>query len=155
VAGADTQLREVVRQYLRGGDLLILGCGGSSVLEGLEAEGLKSALGIDLSDEAIRLASRYASPKISFQKANMLEFQCPQAYDVILFSESLNYAPVAGRKALLERLANHLKPEGVLVVTLAQAERYRDIIELIRDNFKIITDCKFSGSSRHLLVFRG
>jgi 2-polyprenyl-3-methyl-5-hydroxy-6-metoxy-1,4-benzoquinol methylase len=147
------ELAAVIRRYLRAGDLLIMGCGQAAILDGLEAAGLKSALGIDLSPEAIRLAGHFASEKISFQLADMVAFQCPRPYDVILFSESLNYVPLAGQEQFLRRLGKSLKPGGVFVVTIAQAKRYADILEGVRRHFNILEDRPFSGSNRHLLVF--
>jgi 2-polyprenyl-3-methyl-5-hydroxy-6-metoxy-1,4-benzoquinol methylase len=147
------ELAAVIRHYLGEGDLLIMGCGGASILKDLDAANLKSALGIDLSQEAIRLASRFASEKIVFQLADMVTFQCPRPYDTILFSESLNYVPVTAQESLLRRLAESLKPGGVFVVTIAQAKRYADILEGIRQNFAVREDRQFSGSNRHLLVF--
>lgn len=99
------ELTSVICRYLQKGDILILGCGGASILEDLKREGLNSALGVDLSQEGIRLASRFASDNISFRVADMITFECPQAYDVILFSESLNYVPAVRQVDLLRRLA--------------------------------------------------
>ena len=148
------ELSTVVREYLMNGDLLIMGCGGASVLEGLEETGLQSALGIDLSEEAIRLAKRYASKKSSFQLADMMTFECPQSYDVILFSESLYYVPFSSQEGFLRRLGQHLKPNGVFIVTFAQAKRYETILEKIRQNFLVLNDCAFLGSTRHVIVFK-
>lgn len=148
------ELPELVRRYLKKGDLLVLGCGGSSILEGLEAEGVNSVLGLDLSEEAIKLAARYASQKVTFQIANMETFECPRSYDVILFSESINYVPSARQISLLHRLGRHLKPGGTFVVTVAEAKRYQDIIERIRANFLMLEDHTFPGSTRHLLIFQ-
>jgi SAM-dependent methyltransferase len=148
------ELAPVLCRYLGEGDLLVMGCGGASILKDLEAANLKSALGIDLSPEAIRLAGRFASEKISFQLADMVTFRCPHPYDVILFSESLYYVPGTKQESLLRRLAESLKPGGVFVVTIAQARRYMDILDGIRKNFAVLEDCPFSGSDRHLIVFR-
>ena len=148
------ELRSVVRTHLRQGDLLIMGCGGASILEGLEEDSFSSALGIDLSQEAIQLASRYLTEKISFQQANMLEFVSPQSYDVILFSESLYYVPLSLQEEFLHRILRDLKLGGVVIVTIAQSERYEESIQLIRQNFDIIEDKSFLDSTRHILVFR-
>ena len=150
----DSGLANTVRRYLRNGDLLIMGCGGASVLGELEGSSLQSALGLDLSEEAIRLARRSAPVNAKFQLADMVTFECPHPYDVILFSESLYYVPGGRQVALLNRLGAHLKPGGAFVVTLAEANRYQDIIERIRANFRILEDHLFPGSTRHLLVFQ-
>lgn len=147
------ELPAVVRRYVRGGDLLILGCGGSSILNSFRPNDLSSVLGVDLSEEAVRLASRYGSDRISFQVGDMVTFEFPRSYDVILFSESLYYLSVSVGKCLLSRLTGHLKSGGVIIVTLAQAKRYHSIIDMIRSDFRLFEDRKFVGSGRHLLVF--
>jgi 2-polyprenyl-3-methyl-5-hydroxy-6-metoxy-1,4-benzoquinol methylase len=147
------ELPDLVRKYVRKGDLLMLGCGGAAVLEGLKQGDLTSALGVDLSDEAIRLANRYASESIRFKTGDMETFISDSHYDVILFSESLNYIPLANQEKLLQRLGNYLKKGGVFIVTFAQAKRYSAMIEGIRKHFQVREDRPFRGSSRHLLVF--
>jgi SAM-dependent methyltransferase len=153
---ADTkgELRDTVKRYLRRGDLLILGCGGASVLDGLEASGLNSALGIDLSHEAIRLAGRHASSKVTFQIDNMETFDCPRCYDQILFPESFYYIRASRQVQVLSKLGLHLKPGGVFVVTLSDATRYHDIVARIRINFRVLEDRPITRSGRHLLVFQ-
>jgi len=54
---ASQELSSIVRKYLRGGDLLIMGCGSASILQGFDSSTFVSVLGLDLSTEAIRLAS--------------------------------------------------------------------------------------------------
>ncbi|HJZ75877.1 MAG TPA: class I SAM-dependent methyltransferase [Vicinamibacterales bacterium] len=148
------ELPEVVKRYLRKGDLLVLGCGRASVLDGLRDAELNSVLGVDLSGEAIRLAGRHASSKVRFEIANMETFTCAGRYDEILFSESLYYVPARKQLRALFRLASCLKPDGVFIVTLAEAARYQDIIVKIRANFRMLEDRAFSDSPRHLLVFQ-
>jgi 2-polyprenyl-3-methyl-5-hydroxy-6-metoxy-1,4-benzoquinol methylase len=152
-ADGSSELANLVVGYLRQGDLLIMGCGGASIIEGLGAGTYATVLGVDLSHEAIRLAGRYASDRVSLQLADMVTFECPRPYDVILFSESLNYPSASDRETMLRRLSRQLKPGGVFVVTIAQAARYASILESIRKNFTVLVDRKFSGSTRHLIVF--
>lgn len=146
-------LPATITRYLRSGDLLLMGCGGASVLGALQAEEFNSALGIDLSTEAIRLASRYVSKRVTFQVADMEIFQCPREFDVILFSESLYYVPSSRQIGFLSRLAASLKPDGVFIVTVAEAERYESILRRIRDQFTILEDRKFPHSNRQIVVF--
>lgn len=148
------ELPLTVLQYGRGGDLLILGCGGASILASFEPAIFASVLGVDLSQEAIRRASRFATANITFTPGDMTTFQCERPYDVILFSESLYYVPLAKELELLNRLSKCLKPGGAFIVTLAQPKRYRAIIELIRASFQVLEDRNFVGSARRLLVFR-
>jgi SAM-dependent methyltransferase len=148
------ELPSTVLRRARGGDLLILGCGSACILASFKPGAFSSVLGVDLSEEAIRLARRFANGNISFSVGDMTMFQCPKSYDVILFSESLNYVPSSRQLGLLKRLSDHLKPGGAFIVTLAQARRYHAIIEMIRGSFHMLEDQNFTGSERHLLVFR-
>jgi 2-polyprenyl-3-methyl-5-hydroxy-6-metoxy-1,4-benzoquinol methylase len=133
--------------------MLILGCGGCSILDGFSDSELKSVLGIDLSKEGIELAKRYSSKKVRFAVADMISYPYDGRYDVILFSESINYVPQSLRESFLARLAGHLKPGGVFVATLAQAQRYREILQSVRRSFLVQEDRTFLGTSRHLIVF--
>ena len=148
------ELPSIVRAYARNGDLLILGCGRAAILASFEATEFSSVLGVDLSEEAVRLAGRFANGNISFVVGDMLNLQLSRLYDVILFSESFNYVPSSKQLDLLKKLSSQLKLGGAIIVTLAQAERYHAIIELIRGSFQMLEDRSFSGSKRHLLVFR-
>jgi len=150
--GAELPL--IVSRYLRGGDLLMLGCGSASLLDSLEAPAFASVLGVDLSEEATRLASRIRRQNIAFQVGDMLRFQPPKQYDVVLFSESLYYVPATQQVEMLNRYAARLKAGGVIIVTFAQVTRYEDIIERVRGNFLMIEDRAFTGATRHLLVFQ-
>jgi len=148
-----SELADICRRYMGYGDILIMGCGGASILEDLLHEGLKSALGIDISKEAIRLASRFECERVSFQLTDMLTFDSTHSYDIILFSESLNYVPGSQVESYLNRLAGYLKPGGVFVVTFAQPRRYKNILGKIRHKFAILEDHAFPCSDRHLIVF--
>jgi len=142
----------IVQKYLNAGDLLMLGCGGASLLEGLDLPTLRSVLGVDLSPEAIRLAGCYSRSNVTFQVGNMETFDPPNNYDVILFSESLNYVPLPKQGELLRRLSGRLKPGGVFVITFAEAERYRDMLDAMRRAFTVHEDRHFRASKRHLIV---
>jgi protein-L-isoaspartate O-methyltransferase len=147
------RLEALVTEYARGGDVLIMGCGGAAILKELKLDAFSSILGIDISNEAIRLANRHAASNVSFQQADMVGFRSAKQFDLILFSESLNYVPFFKRRAFLKRLCDNLKPAGCILVTIAQAKRYASILAMIRKDFKVIQDRKISGSERHLIVF--
>jgi len=147
------ELPALISRYLVGGNLLILGCGQCSVLEGLRHANFASALGVDLSSEAIRVAGAFASDKISFLVADMLTFEPTLTFDVVLFSESLYYVPSHSLEGFLRRLSKNLNPDGVFIVTLAQARRYQSMLRKLRSTFTILDDHAFSTSDRHLIVF--
>jgi 2-polyprenyl-3-methyl-5-hydroxy-6-metoxy-1,4-benzoquinol methylase len=150
---SSVELSAAVLRYLGQGDLLMLGCGGASVLRNIDDSAVSSVLGVDLSSEAIRVAERYANDKIRFEIGDMETFECRHRYDAILFSESLYYVPAKRHLPTLFRLALKLKPGGVFVVTLAEPGRYQHIIDTVRKHFRVLEDRRFTGSERHLLVF--
>jgi hypothetical protein len=47
-----------------------------------------------------------------------------------------------------------LTGQGKIIVTIAQPERYANILKMIRKNFQVAEDRSFQDSARHLLVFR-
>ena len=148
------ELMDHVKRHANNGNILIMGCGGASILRDLAPDSYASVLGIDLSSEAIRLASHYASPKVAFQQADMTEFQCSKPYDLIIFSESINYIPFFQRKRYLQKMCQGLKPGGSILITISQAKRYRHIFRMITKNFEVLADRQFTGSTRRLILFQ-
>jgi trans-aconitate methyltransferase len=148
------EFTQTLERYGNGGDILMLGCGSASVAGAMKSESYRSILGLDISGEAINRASKHQSDRIKFELGDMETFECPRQFDAILFSESLYYVGPFKRLPLLKRLAKSLTTTGVIIVTIAQPGRYSNLIEIIRREFDVVEDRKFSGSDRQLLVFR-
>ena len=152
----DLQLGQAVEKYSRGGAVLALGCGTGSVAAVLPPSSYSSFTGVDLSPTAISIArSQQANSRVRFEIANMETYICSQQFNVILFSESLNYVASPRRKTLLKRLQHNLGSGGNFIVTISDPVRYRGIIRTIRDSFEVVEDRSFTSSRRHLLVFHG
>ena len=148
-----SELVQVVEQYAGGGDILMLGCGTGSIVDALDPRKFATFMGIDISSEAITRARQRATEKVRFETGDILRYECPKDYRVILFSESIYYIKPWRRKQLLKRLQQNLAPGGAIIVTIAQPKRYSGILAMIRRSFHAIIDRPFAGSSRHLLVF--
>jgi 2-polyprenyl-3-methyl-5-hydroxy-6-metoxy-1,4-benzoquinol methylase len=147
-------LVDVIEQYANRGNILMMGCGDASVAGHLNPESFSTFCGVDLSGEAIRVANeKFADSRVRFEQADMLKFQCPRSYDIIVFSESLYYIRLSEQKPFLERLGKHLKPGGHFIVTIADAKRYESMLTAIRQEFRCIEDRPFTGSKRHVVVF--
>jgi 2-polyprenyl-3-methyl-5-hydroxy-6-metoxy-1,4-benzoquinol methylase len=155
VGDSSAELSQTVRRYLNSGQLLMIGCGGASLLQNLNDSDFTSVLGLDISSEALRLASRFASEKVSFEHGDMRTFQSERLFDVILFSESLYYIPVKEARECLDRLRPRISANGAFIVTVAEPERYAELLKMIRDNFTMLEDNSFPHSHSRVLVFRG
>lgn len=148
------ELVSIVEQHAHQGHILMLGCGSASLAGVLAPDSFAGFMGVDISPEAIRRASSGENHKVRFTVADFTAYRCPRAYNVILFSESIYYVGPFRRKALLKKLATNLVPGGVIVVTIAEPQRYAGILRLIRNNFTLIEDRLFHTGERHLIVFR-
>jgi 2-polyprenyl-6-hydroxyphenyl methylase/3-demethylubiquinone-9 3-methyltransferase len=104
----DFPLAVVVEKYAAAGHILILGCGSASVVGALKPGSFQTLLGIDLSPEAVKLASRQKSEAVRFEVGDIAEFKCGRKYDVILFAESIYYVSPLRRKKLLKYLAERI-----------------------------------------------
>jgi trans-aconitate methyltransferase len=150
----DSVLAGIVEKNAAGGHILILGCGSASMVGGLSPGSFQTLLGIDISPEAINRASWQKSEAIRFEVGDISKYKCRRKYDVILFSESIYYVNPLRRKRLLKCLADNLTSRGRIIVTVAQPERYANILKMIRQNFEMAEDSNFKDSPRRLLVFR-
>jgi trans-aconitate methyltransferase len=146
-------LVNLVEKYAAQGHILALGCGTAAILTTLKSHTFESFLGVDLSPEAILRARKHESERVRFEVGNMVKYECLQNYNVILFSDSLYYAPPKWRKRLLNRMRCSLAPQGRIIVAIAQPSRYAGILDLIRRNFQVELDRTLDGEERHVLVF--
>ena len=147
-------LVQLVEKYSSQGHILVLGCGAAPIAGVLNPNSYETFLGIDLSQEAINIASRQTTEKVRFEIGDMVKHQCSRSYDVILFSDCLYYAPFFLRKRLLLRMSQSLTPTGKIIVVLAHPAKYTSMISMIRRNFAIEVDGILEGTTRAVLVFR-
>ena len=149
-----SDLVHLVENYSSQGHILVLGCGAAPIAGALNPNSYETFLGVDLSEEAINIANQYTTEKIRFEVGDMLKYQCPRSYDVLLFSDCLNYVPWFFRKELLRRMSRSLTPTGKIMVVLAHPEKFATMIRMIRKSFIIEEDRTLEGTDRHVLVFR-
>ena len=142
-----------VEKYANKGCILDMGCGPGILATLLSDESFEMYMGVDGSSDAIHRASKRSSEKIHFKVGDFQHYECKEQFDVILFEESLYYAPFR-RRSLLMRFAKWLKPSGVFIVTVSDPKRFFHLVEMIRKNFKIVEDKCFENLQRVMLVFR-
>ncbi len=103
-------------QHARPGRLLDLACGvgyGTRFLTD-RAEQLTSALGVDLSEDAVAYASeRYANDRTTFLACDAMQFDGGEGFDTIVSIETIEH--LADPEAFVGRLVALLRPGGHLV----------------------------------------
>jgi trans-aconitate methyltransferase len=151
--GESPDLVELVEKHSSKGHLLLMGCGTAPIVSALNPDSYDSLLGVDLSTEAVSIASQRANERIRFEVGDMNRHRFSRDYNVILFSESLYYVHWFKRKKLLGRMQQHLAPGGRIIVTIADPKRYSDILSMVRRNFTVDVDRPIRSSERHVLVF--
>lgn len=103
-------------QHARPGRLLDLACGvgyGTRFLTD-RAEQLTAALGVDLSESAVRYANeRYANGRTAFLSCDGMQFEDTVGFDTIVSIETIEHLP--DPEGFVERLVGLLRPGGHLV----------------------------------------
>lgn len=144
----------LIERYKNGGAILEIGCGEGLLQQKLPPAAYERLLGVDLSDVAIERATRQASTQAHYTVADMEVFEPQDTFDVVVFTESLNYArsPVQ----LLHRYEAFLKPGGVLIVSMYESKHIPEIWNSIARDF-IFTDQIITQNERgtwHCRVLR-
>lgn len=71
---------------------------------------------IDISDVAIQRARRHNYPNVYFRQADIFVEQLPKTFDLIFCSEVLYYFEPTQLKQVVNKIAQQLKPEGLLLL---------------------------------------
>lgn len=90
-----------------------LGCGNGALTEKLTQKGY-SVIGIDDSEEMLCIA-RKMYPDLHFQKGNAIDFELPQAADVIFSNAVFHWINAADQEKMAQNIFHRLKPGGQLV----------------------------------------
>jgi SAM-dependent methyltransferase len=118
----DRWTNELIKHLPEHARVLDLGCGaGVPVALRLTEHGL-DVLGIDISIRQIELA-RINVPAAEFLQADMTGVGfAPASFDAIAAFYSITHVPRAQHAELLRRIANWLKPRGLLVASLGSGD---------------------------------
>lgn len=152
------ELIQLVEEHAARGAVLVMGCGVNPIGRALDPNSYHALLGVDLSPEAIQQCRQLTtSPRQYFKCLDMRESGAVPVFtcSAVIFSESLYYLPIPDILPVLQRCRDLLSAAGVVIVTIADPVRYRPVMELIRDNFRIIRSGAINRESdRQVLVFR-
>jgi len=108
-------------QFLAPASILDVGCGAGLLARKLKVLPYTSYLGVDLSAEAIAQATAEADARTAFAVAAAEDFHSDRRFDLIIFSQILNYIPEP--HALVARYAKALTPEGRIIVSMYESGR--------------------------------
>ena len=122
-------------QFLKPGTILDVGCGAGLLASKLKVLPYTNYLGLDLSVEAIARAQTEADARTAFAVAGAEDFHTDRRFDVIVFSQILNYVPAPDR--VLRRYAEFLAPNGHILVSLYAAGRTRAAWQLIEKTMRV------------------
>lgn len=126
--------------------ILDVGCGHGRLYELIQRHPHDSYLGIDIAPEAVRQARERASPRAEFVVADFERYVPPSRYDVIVFNESLYYAPEP--VAMLEQYAKALTGSGVMVVSMCHNWWQAPIWSAIARRFAILHSTEVRNEHR-------
>jgi predicted TPR repeat methyltransferase len=116
-------------QFLNPESILDVGCGAGLLAKKLKVLPYKSYLGVDLSTEAIAQAGMQADDRTAFAVADAEGFHSDRRFDLIIFSQILNY--IANPEELVARYAMALNPKGRIIVSLYESGRTRSAWTLL------------------------
>jgi 2-polyprenyl-3-methyl-5-hydroxy-6-metoxy-1,4-benzoquinol methylase len=101
--------------------ILEVGCGPGILMRKLRAVGYSSYFGVDLSKEAIERTKGDQNENTRFEVANAETFEPSESYDVIVFNEMMYF--LTDPKGAFMRFAKHLRPAGIVIVSMYRADR--------------------------------
>ncbi|HWY53002.1 MAG TPA: methyltransferase domain-containing protein [Terriglobales bacterium] len=117
--------------------ILDVGCGEGLLLDYLGCWGYQKYVGVDLSDVAVRNASKRANQNTSFVSALAESFVPDGQFDAIIFNECL-YC-FADPLQVIRRYERYLTPDGVILVSLfTKTERIKLIAAEISKGFRVM-----------------
>ena len=102
------------------GRLLDVGCGSGRDSKFFTEQGL-SVLGIDLSDEMLKIA-RKTAPKAEFQKMDITDIKIDEVFDCIWCCSVILCIPKRYIRKILKDLYNILKDEGYIMINTEEGD---------------------------------
>ena len=99
-----------------------LGCGRGWMASQLRSVG--QVTGVDLSPEGVKIAQAQW-PGIEFACADILEYDAPEKFDLIVSSEVIEHIPDAAKPRFVDTVARNIAPGGFVVITTPNARAKR------------------------------
>jgi 2-polyprenyl-3-methyl-5-hydroxy-6-metoxy-1,4-benzoquinol methylase len=107
--------------YKPKGSILEVGCGPGILMRRLRVVGYSSYFGVDHSKEAIERTKGDQNENTRFEVANAETFEPRESYDVSIFNEMMYF--LTHPKEAFIRCAKHLRPAGIVIVSMYRTDR--------------------------------
>jgi SAM-dependent methyltransferase len=109
-------VERAIRRVQNKGKALDVGCGsGGRIINTILSEGF-SLTAIDVSEGMINIA-KSKHHDVIFANADILSWESEDSFDLIVAWDSIFHTPCAQQKSVVEKMCNHLSPDGVLLFT--------------------------------------
>jgi SAM-dependent methyltransferase len=126
-----------VQHFAPGGAVLDIGCGEGILQALLRPYGYAKYVGLDLSEVAIKQAARAEDAHTLFVVHDAAVYQPTEAFDAIVFNESLYY--LHEPLAVVQRYARALTASGVLLTSLyGQSARAQAIGQALSAQYRVL-----------------
>jgi SAM-dependent methyltransferase len=157
---ADDCVYSRIEKATLGGSILDLGCGSGSTANELRADAYSEYVGVDISSVAIdkalkRTKENGRAHKCRFLRADVVNYEPAQEFDVVLFRDSIYYIKRSRIRATLMRYSQWLKPDGAFIVRIWDGRgKLREFAEIIKRNFDVVEEYRHEESGALVLVFK-
>ncbi len=133
------------------GAVLDVGCGEGILFERYRPYGYSKYVGIELSEAALAQLAESQNENTVFIKADAETYRPTELFNVIIFNEVVYYfrEPLA----VIERYAQALTQDGVLVVSIYQSSdaasrRGMDILRQLKTTFRVLDEIQTTQGSK-------
>ncbi len=124
--------------------ILEIGCGTGLLFRRLPPGSYSHYTGVDISDAAIAEARQHVTETSTFAVADMDRFVPDEPVDLLILSEVLYYSRYPAET--LQRLAQSLRPGGLLIVTMNRHERARQLWQDLDTAFVTLDETTVSNT---------
>lgn len=120
--------------FWQGGRVLDVGCGEGILQEKLLPYGYSAYVGLDISAEAVRLASRRQDDKTLFICGDAEAYSTNQCFDIIVFNEALYY--FNDPLGVVARYRSYLTTGGVMIVSMNVSQRTKRLWRMLENSYR-------------------
>jgi len=129
--------------FKKNASLLDVGCAQGVLQDRLIKVDFTNIVGIDFSEEGIRMAQPKSDNITRFEVGDMNKWKSNEMFDIIVFNESLYYAD--DHLAVLKRFENQLNKGGIFIISMFDRKNSPELWEDIETNYGILHQTKITN----------